>query len=145
MVRIFGGASLAGAFSSASFVLFDQYTPPPSAARVMTAISNPCNFTAVGSLSSLPPHHEAGGDHDQRKADDARSEDGRHLAPGERETAIFRLFGPDRDQILIGAEPIHGIEEEIAISVEAENVVGDPVRTADNHETALFRGVLDRT
>src|SRR5260221_5540426 len=160
IVRIFGGASLAGAFSSACLALSDQYTPPARPARTITAISSPLNFTANassligprryrrGSESSespaFPPDHQACRNYDQRQSNHARRENRSHLATRKRQAAVFRLFGTNRNQVLIGAEPVHHVQEQVAIPVEAQNVVRYPVGAAHHHEASLFRGRLHR-
>ena len=55
-----------------------------------------------------------------------------------------KLVGPDGDEIIIRREPVHHVQEQVAIAIEAQNIVRHPVGAAHHHKAALLRGRLHR-
>src|ERR1700734_2995901 len=94
------------------------------------------NFTSL-LLPPLPPDKDAAGDDDEREyelVDDAHQVE---LRGGHGDAAILRRFGTDGDEILVGGEPVDGVGGEVAVAIEADEAVGGPGRTADDHEAAF--------
>src|SRR5579864_4588422 len=135
MVRIFGGASEGGLAASAFSFFSDHQAAPPRAASTTTAASRPRNFMP---LPPAPPDREAGSHDDQGQENHAGVEQGVHLALADVQAAIVRVLGANRDQILVGAEPVHHVQKQVAISVEAHDIVHNPVGTAHDDETAFL-------
>src|SRR5581483_265643 len=86
-----------------------------------------------------PPDGHAGGDHDQRQEHDAGEENPLDALPQLLHVyrLVGRLFRADRDQVFVGTQPIHHVQEQVAIAVEAQEVVADPARAAHHYEPAL--------
>jgi len=53
---------------------------------------------------------------------------------------LLHVLGPDRDLVFLFGEPAHGIEEEVAVALDVQELVGGDVRGAV-HDNA---GLLDR-
>src|SRR5581483_10832141 len=90
-------------------------------------------------LSPPPPDGHAGGDHDQRQEHDAGEENPLDALPQLLHVyrLVGRLFRADRNQVFVGTQPIHHVQEQVAIAVEAQEVVADPARAAHHYEPAL--------
>ena len=48
------------------------------------------------------------------------------IVRGQGDAAVFLLFGPDRDQVFVGREPVDRIQRQVAVSVEIEETVRQP-------------------
>src|SRR6478752_3033600 len=116
--RIFGAALGSGLPALASSERFDQYSNPPSPARTAAAINKRANFMAVSSLAPFPPHAHAHDDNRQRQQDYALIEQHACLARIHVQPPILGILGPDRDQVLIRAQPVEHVHVQVAVSVE---------------------------
>src|ERR1019366_3843384 len=89
-------------------------------------------------LSPLPPCGQAETDNSQREEDHAQPEHEVELLRGEGEGAVFGGFGPDADQVFVGAEPVDHVHEEIAVAqcARTHGAVFGPLRGADDDEAA---------
>src|ERR1035437_6905393 len=112
-------------------------------ARTPTAVMRPCGFSMVsGRLSPLPPDGNSREDYEQRKPDHAHEEQKTDAGPGNMQAAIFRLFRTNGDEILVGGQPVHHVERQIAVGDRgAENEIRHPVGAAyDHHAAGLIAG-----
>src|SRR5690348_12624025 len=87
--------------------------------------------------ASAPPNAYTCKHHDEGQDKLANRSDPVHLRLCEGDAPVLRLFGPDGNQILIGGKPIHGVQGEIAISVESQKSIGGPSGAADDDKTSL--------
>src|SRR6185369_8938591 len=147
-VRIFGaGASTvedADVVESLAGWRSDQYRTPVRASKTAAATSIPVVFIevvlpwpAARALSAPPPDGHAGENYGERKNKLAGDAHIVELRLGHGDAAIVLFFGTNGDEILVRGEPVHGVESEVAIAVEADEGVRKPVGTADDHEAAL--------
>src|SRR6266516_1236344 len=52
------------------------------------------------------------------------------LSFGHGQTTVFRIFGPDRDEVLILSQPGDGVEEKVSITLRIEEPVRCKIRIA---------------
>src|SRR5712692_10845814 len=89
--------------------------------------------SATALLASAPPNPDA----DKRKNKLARCAHPVHLGARHGDPAIVFFLRPDGDQILIRRKPVHGIQGQVAIAVEADERIGRPPGAANDHEAPL--------
>src|SRR5277367_1093120 len=123
IARTFGGASAAGLLAFSASALFDHQTAPERPAKTTAAISRRVKFTF---LSPAPPDSHSAHHDQQRDEHDALVEHHRHLPRGHVETAVFRLLGTNRNQVLVRRKPVHHVEEQVPVPVEAQKPVRYP-------------------
>src|SRR5581483_6988008 len=71
-------------------------------------------------LPSPPPDEHATEDHHQRHEELTGGPDPVKLGGGHRNPAIFSILRTNRDQILIGREPVNRVQGKIAVPVECD-------------------------
>src|SRR5215813_11544494 len=99
---------------AAACFLLDHQTRPASTAKRTTAMRSPLGFTT---LSPLPPGDHAEGHDAEREKHDAEPEEHVDFLRAHVEGAVFGRFRPDRDEVLVGGEPVDHVEEQIAVAV----------------------------
>src|SRR6185295_5339479 len=129
--RIFGAALGSPFVALAASDLFDHQTNPPSPARTTAAISKRATFMTYSYLPALPPHAHARQNDRERDHHDAAVEQHGRLARIHVQPAIFGILRPDRNQILVRAQPVEHIHVEVAIFIERQESVADPAGRAD--------------
>src|SRR6266404_1396651 len=102
----------------------------------MALVRLPLNSFRV-CLPSAPPDGDAGEDHDERQEELTGHTNPVHLRARQGDTAIFRLFGANGNQVFVGRKPVHNVQSQIAIAIESKKGIGSPRGTADHDEAAL--------
>src|SRR3989442_7907211 len=93
--------------------------------------------SATALLAPAPPTPDAGKNHRQWENKLARRAHPVHLGARHGDPAIVLFLRPDGDQILIRRKPVHGIQGQVAIAVEAEERTCRPPGAAKYHPTPL--------
>src|SRR5215467_7556987 len=88
-------------------------------------------------LSALPPDGDACNQHEKRKQKLTGGPHPAHLRTRHRNTTVFVVLGPDRNQVFIGRQPVHSIQSEITIAIEIDERVSRPRGAADDQESPL--------
>src|SRR6185436_6639506 len=89
-------------------------------------------------ILSPPPPRLDPADQDQPGDDDDREPEDLTLALGrQRDAPVLRILRPDRDQVLLLREPVDGVEEEVLVSLDAEEPVADEVGVAEDGHPRL--------
>src|SRR5262249_36841357 len=91
----------------------------------------------ASSSATAPPYGDSANDDQERQQKLAGHTNPTHLSAGQRDATVIAILWPNGNQILIRRQPIHGIERQIAIAIEADERVCHPGGAADNHEAAL--------
>src|SRR5215469_18957467 len=88
-------------------------------------------------LSALPPDGDACNQHEKRQQKLTGGPHPAHLRTRHRNTTVFVVLGPDRNQVFIGGQPVQRIQSEITIAIEIDERVSRPGGAADNQESSL--------
>src|SRR5687768_13194385 len=57
----------------------------------------------------------------------------------QRDAAILRILGADRDEIFLLRQPVRGVQEEVAVPLDAQRGVAREVRIAERDDARLDR------
>src|SRR5438045_3103038 len=104
----------------------------PSPARTTTRISVEVRRPMS---APLPPREDAGREHQSGDDEDRQQHDAVLLIGTQRQAAIFWLPRTYRDQIFLLRQPVHRVQEEVAVTRRDTNAdVGDEIRVADRDD-----------
>ena len=111
LVKVASGAfwSFAPLEAARSSSRKDHQTPPPSSTARPRAAYNRRSFMMP--LSPLQPNHDAGADRQQRQHELAEGANGEDLGAAQVHRAVVRVLGANRDQVLVGGEPVTHVHE----------------------------------
>src|SRR3954470_4198162 len=88
-------------------------------------------------LAPAPPRLHARKQNQPGHDQDGQIEDAPLLVRRQRDAPIFGVLGADRDQVLLLREPVDGVQEEIAVALDAERAVAGEVRVAERDDARL--------
>src|SRR5438874_10667550 len=70
---------------------------------------------------------DAAGEHEAGEDDERQEGDKPPLLGAEEDRCLLRVLGPDRDLILLLGKPAHAVEEEVAVALHVEKLVGGEI------------------
>src|SRR5215831_21097073 len=88
-------------------------------------------------LSPFPPDADAHDHNDERQGKLAGCAYPAELASGHGDAAILRRLRTNRDQVLVGGEPVDGVRGQIVVAIEIDEAIRCPVGIAENDESSL--------
>src|SRR6266540_2463346 len=79
-------------------------------------------------------------EHERRQDHDRQEEDGLRLVRAHEDRGLLHVLGADRDLVFLLGQPAHGVEEEVAVALDVEELVrGNVGRAVHDHA-----GFVDR-
>src|SRR5258708_30324658 len=85
---------------------------------------------------SAHPDEDTADDHAQRQERLADPNNHFHFAAAEHDTAVVFRLRPDRNQVLVGSEPVDAVRGQVGIPDPVDVAVGCPTPTADYHKSS---------
>ena len=87
------------------------------------------------------PNERAGNDHQAGQKDHAGEKQLALLRFRQDDAAVRRILGPNGDEVFILRQPIDGVQEQVAIALQACPLVGGKGGIADDDEARALAGV----